>query len=248
MNLRASIVLALVVPWIFGSCAFTFPASSSAEVKRVEVARTQKDQGSDKAEEIPTVPVIVFADKLHTGLILQLDWLKENGYVPPPGIGSKPWVAFSWGDETAYVQKEWLGIGQLNHALFQRSRSVMEIIPFDYNVPSICHHQRLYLGHAHDSDGAKLAAFLNACAIRDENGVPETLGESSWGGGRMIRSPHSYYFPRICNVWTVEALKSAGFSMLTPTGLSADGVIRQVTKRKNGFQKIWDPDWQMEEE
>lgn len=245
MNLRASIVLALGVPWTFGSCAFTFPASSSAEVKRVEVARSVEKK--DVAPEIPTVPVIVFADNLHTGLILQLDWLKEHGYVPPPDIGSKPWVAFSWGDETAYVQHEWLSMGQMARALFWPSRSVMEIIPFDYNVPSICQKQRLYLGHAHDSDGARLAAFLNACAIRDENGVPETIGESSWGGGRMIRSPHNYYFPRICNVWTVEALKAAGFSMLTPTGLSADGVIRQVTRRNNGFQQIWDPEWRMEE-
>ncbi len=247
MKIRASALLALGVPLLAGSCAFDFPASAEVEVKRVEVAKARKTAARENAEAIPTVPVILFADKLHTGLILKLDWLQKHGYVPPRETRRQEWAAFSWGDETAYVQHEWLSIGQIFEALAKPSPSVMEIITFDYNVPSVCHHQRLYLSHVHDEDGGPLAAFLNSCAIRDEDGVPQTLGPSSWGEGRLIRSPHTYYFPRICNVWTVEALKSAGFRMWSISGLSADGVVRQATRPHNGFQKIWDSEWQMGE-
>lgn len=235
---RASAILALVAPLILGSCALHFPKDDG--VRRVEVARTS----ANRTAELPTVPVVLFADKLHTGLILDLEWLCRHGYVPPADAMRSRWAAFSWGDETAYVQKEWLSPGQVVHALFQPSASVMEIITFDYNIPDICHHQRLYQGFARESDGAGLAAFLNSCSVRDADGLPETIGPASWGKGRMIRSPHSYYFPRICNVWTVEALNAAGFRMHAVTGLSADGVIRQARKRRNGFQQIWDPVWQ----
>lgn len=241
MNLRASALIALGVPFLLGSCALDFPASAAADVRRVEVA--QKRAAAPPA--VPTMPVILFGDELHTGLILRLDWLQEHGYVRPRETRDQEWAAFSWGDETAYVQEEWLGLDQVFHALFQPSSSVMEIITFDYNVPSVCHHQRLYLAHVHEEDGAPLAAFLNACAVRDAEGVPETIGPASWGEGRLIRSPYKYYFPRICNIWTVEALKAAGFRMWTPFSLSADAVIRQATAPGNGFQQIWDPEWQM---
>ncbi|WP_353566365.1 DUF2459 domain-containing protein [Haloferula sargassicola] len=205
---------------------------------RAEVSRS--------VEEPRTVPVVVFADSLHTGLILDLKWLRQHGYVPPKEIGDLRWAAFSWGDETAYVQKEWLTPGQVIHALALPSNSVMEVIAFDYNIPNVCHHQRLYQGFTTESAGDELAAYLNFSTVRDAAGVPDTLGPSSWGGGQMVRSPHSYYFPRICNVWTVEALNAAGFRFHRWTGLSADGVVRQATSKRNGFAQIWDPQWQME--
>ncbi len=243
MKHRAALaILSLAVPLLTGSCALRFPAADAVEVRRSEVARSATPEPS-----VATVPVVLFSDELHTGLILDLKWLQRHGYVPPRESKRFQWAAFSWGDETAYVQKEWLGIGQVGHALFQPSKSVMEIITFDYNIPNVCHHQRLYLSFMHEEDGAPLAAYLNACAVRGDDGIPETIGPSSWGDGRLIRSPHAYFFPRICNVWTVEALKSAGFDMSAATGLSADGVIRQARKKKNGFRKIWDPTWQIAE-
>jgi hypothetical protein len=236
MKLRASAILALVAPLLVGSCALHFP--DAGHVRRVEVASAPPER-----RELPTIPVVLFADELHTGLVLDLEWLQRHGYVPPRGPGRLKWAAFSWGDEMAYVQKEWLGVGQVFAALFQPSPAVMEIITFDYNIPNVCHHQRLYQSFVRESDGAPLAAFLNACSVRDDRGFPQTIGPSSWGEGLLIRSPHAYYLPRICNVWTVDALNAAGFRMNALTGLTAGGVVRQARQRRNGFQQIWDPVW-----
>ena len=222
------------------SCMIAFPKNR----ERVSVHRASV---SRQVDEPRTVPVVVFADKLHTGLILNLRWLRRNGYVPPAEVGDREWAAFSWGDETAYVQKEWLTPGQVIQALALPSHSVMEVIAFDFNIPNVCHHQRLYQGFTTESAGEELAAYLNFTTLRNDDGSPSTLGPSSWGGGRMVRSPHSYYFPRICNVWTVEALNAAGFRFHRITGLSADGVVRQAEASRNGFAQIWDPSWQMEE-
>ena len=81
-------------------------------------------------------------------------------------------------------------------------------------------------------------------AVQMSDGRPLTIAPSSWGEGRLIRCPenYSYYFPRICNVWTAQALQSCGFSIKTSSSLSANGLIREATSEENGFRKIWDPD------
>lgn len=231
--------LLLAAPLSFCSCALHFPQETKVTHQRVEVTA----HGAAE-EEAATVPVLLFADNLHTGLVLELEWLRRHGYVTPPEVGDHRYVAFSWGDQTAYVQERWLHPGQVIHALFLPSGAVMEIIPFDWNIPEVCHHQRLYQAYVPDSAGKGIADFLNHCAVRGPDGVPETVSRSSWGEGQLIRSPHAYYFPRICNIWTVDALRAMDFKFGGLRGLSADGVIRQAERPENGFAQIWDPAWQ----
>jgi|GEM_PF-1906630 len=247
MGARAGRLLALGMPLLAASCSLHFPDGKVGH-QRVEMTARSEAGAVARADEPATVPVLLFADELHTGLILDMPWLERHGYVPPEGLGGRRWVAFSWGDETAYVQERWLTPGQVVKALFLPSESVMEIIPFDWNVTEVCPTQRIYQGFVRDGAGRPLAAFLNRCAETDGDGRPRTIGPSSWGEGRLIRSPHAYYFPRICNIWTVDAMNAAGFRIGGWQGLSADGVIRQAGRPENGFQQIWDPAWQMEPE
>ena len=190
------------------------------------------------------VDVYLLSDNLHTGLVFDFAWLQENGYVKPAEIGNPKWVTMSWGEETAYVQKRWLNPFQVFRALCTPSPSVMEIIPIDWKVEDVCNHQRIYVAKAPRSSGRELAAFLNACGEKGTDGRPKTVAPSSWGEGRLIRCPdnYSYYFPRICNVWTAQALGKCGFTFNTATSLSASGLVRQATEEKNGFDKIWDGD------
>jgi hypothetical protein len=227
------------IPLLLGACSLDFPATAvvptSAAFSRPAPAR---DPSS-------TVPVVLFADKLHTGLVLDLQWLRRHGYVPPADTREAAWAAFSWGDQVAYLQREWLSLGQAAHAMLRPTPSVMEIIAFDDHIPNVCQHQRLYLAHVPEAAGTRIAAFLNACAVRGREGRPDTLGPASWGRGRLIRSPYAYFFPRICNLWTVGALRVLGFRLSGVLGLPADGVILQASRADNGFRKIWDPAWRV---
>lgn len=236
--------VAWAVPLVLASCALHFP-DRELHHGRLEVAAGTAT--TPLVDEPATEPVVLFADELHTGLIFELAWLEEHGYRVPPGLQRRRHVVFSWGDETAYVQKRWLNPAQVVHALFLPSTSVMEVISFDYHVPEVCPTQRLYQGFIRDSAGRAVADFLNSCTRMDGDGRPEVVADSTWGDGLMVRSPHAYYFPRICNVWTVDALNAAGFRFHGLTGLSADGIIRQAERPENGFRKIWDPAWIMPE-
>ncbi len=189
------------------------------------------------------VQVHLLADPLHTGLVFELRWLEECGYVKPPGIGNHRYVSMSWGDETAYVQERWLSPVQVFRALVLPTPSVMECIPFDWKVEEVCLHQRVYVAELPRSSGVPLARFLNAHAQLDEQGRPLTVAATSWGDGRLIRCPDelSYRFPRMCNRWTAEALASAGLPVDGTATLTAGDVIRQATSPGSGFRLIWDP-------
>ncbi len=220
---------------LLASCAMHLPEPETS--RRVET-RTVPVAAED------TVELHLLSDNLHTALVFDFAWLEESGYVKPPEIGRRKYVTMSWGEKTAYMQKRWLSPVQVLRALCTPSSSVMEIIPFDWKVEQVCHHQKVYVARVPRSEGRRLASFLNACAEKDREGRPVTVAPSSWGEGRLIQCPrnYSYYFPRICNVWTAQALDKCGFTINTATALSAGGLVKQAVDEKNGFRKIWNGD------
>jgi hypothetical protein len=224
---------------LFSSCALHLP-EPKAERSTVQVSSGIQPPVANAR----TVPVYLIADSLHTGLVFDQAWLEESGFVMPAHFGKHQWVTMSWGEETAYRQRHWLSPFQALRALGTPSASVMEIIPFDWYVEEVCNHQRVYVNEVPRSKGVALAAFLNGCAVKDDDGRPRVIDASSWGKGVIIRCPanYSYYFPRVCNVWTTQSLSKCGFTFNTSRALLANGVIRQAVSPKNGFRKVWDGD------
>ncbi len=221
---------------ILASCTMHLPEperlATKVETRTLPVAA---DEG---------VEIYLLSDNLHTALVFERAWLEQCGYVMPPEVRKTDHVTMSWGEKTAYTQKRWLSPLQVLKALCTPSDSVMEIIPIDWKVAEVCHHQSGYLAKVERSRGYALAAFLNGCADKGPDGKPITIAPSSWGGGRLIQCPdnYSYYFPRICNVWTAQALGQCGFEITTPGAVSASGLVRQATRTQNGFRKMWDGD------
>jgi hypothetical protein len=191
-----------------------------------------------------SVRIYLLADTLHTGLVFDLRWLVKHGYVKPVGIGDHEFVAMSWGDEVAYLQRRWLTPGQVFRAFFTPNSSVMECIPFDWKVEEVCPHQRVYVAEIPKSAGVALAGFLNAHTERRADGTPVTIAPSSWGEGFLIRCPEhvTYDISRTCNHWTAEALAAAGLWVDAGRVPTAAGLIRQATTGANGFRLIWDPE------
>ena len=231
--LRSLLLLPLA---LLASCTMHLPepAELSTRVK-TRTMPVASDEG---------VEIYLLSDNLHTALVFDGKWLVESGYNMPPEIGNPRWVTMSWGEKTAYTQKRWLSPVQVLRALCTPSDSVMEIIPIEWKVADVCHHQTGYVAKVERSQGRALAAFLNACADKGPDGKPVTIAASSWGDGRLIQCQenYSYYFPRICNVWTAQALGQCGFDVTTPGAVSASGLVRQATHEKNGFRKMWDGD------
>ena len=187
----------------------------------------------------PDVLVWLISDEFHTGMVFDYEWLVESGFIPPKGFGSPKFVTLSWGDRTAYMEKGLHSPGKFFAALFLPTPSVMELIPANWNVVEVCPHQRIWRKLVARERGRDLAAFLNDCSIQGTDKRPIVCGTSSWGGGVLLESRHIYFVPRVCNVWTVQAIESLGGEMNPWLAITANGLIRQAERSPNDFEKIW---------
>lgn len=187
----------------------------------------------------PDVLVWLISDELHTGMVFEYEWLLESGFVPPRDFGKPKFVTLSWGDRTAYMEKGLHSPAKIFAALFLPTPSVMELIPANWNVVEVCPHQRIWRKLVARERGVDLAAFLNDCSIQGADGRPIVCGTSSWGGGVLLESRHIYFVPRVCNVWTVQAIQALGGEMNPWLAITANGLIRQAEAEPNNFEKIW---------
>lgn len=222
------------------SCAIRLPEAPQQRVQvSMDAPATRVAAAPDADGRDPDVLVWMVADKLHTGMIFPYDWLLESGFVPPENFGTPRFVSMSWGDRAAYVQERWLNPAQVVHALFLPSPAVMELIPMNWDVVEVVPNQRIYRKLVPREQGVEVTAFLNHCSRTGADGKPVVLGPSSWGGGVLLESRHSYYFPRICNVWTAQAIEACGVELNALQAVSANGLIKQVETPSTGFEQIW---------
>lgn len=189
-------------------------------------------------ERTPEVQVWMIADKLHSGMVFPYPWLVESGFVPPRDFPDCEYVTLSWGDRQAYVNQRWLTAPEIVRAIFLPSPSVMECIPINWNVTEVSPNQHIWMKSIPRERGPYVAAFLNHCTTPDENEFPAVAGKSSWGDGVLLESPQVYYFPRICNVWTGQALQACGGWVNPLMAIHRDLLVMEA--ERNGFIEIWD--------
>lgn len=220
--------------FFFSSCAVRMPSPAAPPPVASERTIPKETVAQGK------VAVYLIADSLHTSLAVPYDWLLEHGYKAPRGMkfpqGPMRYVVMSWGDRVAYVQRRWLRPGEVFHALCMPSESVTEIIPISWKVEEVCFQQRIYRKEISRHQGRALASFLNGSNRMDESGSPRIIGASTWGQGYLLDCQYSYYFPRICNVWTGQSLEACGLTISMKSAISANGLIRQAEKQ--GFVLI----------
>ncbi|MFT4176063.1 MAG: DUF2459 domain-containing protein [Luteolibacter sp.] len=242
--MRGCLLFLLPATALLTSCGFFRLPDPSPEFRQAHfqrVAVSQRATASKKQPpKDPDVLIWLIADNLHTGLVFPYDWLLESGFIPPKNFGNPRFVTLSWGNRTAYVERGLDTIGEVLTALFTNSPAVMELIPVDYEVVDQCPHQRIYRKLVPREKGPELALFLNWCSAQDPEGRPIVCGTSSWGDGLLLESRHTYYLPRICNIWTMQAMESIGDRMRYIPSTLADGVIYQATRQKgNPYEQIW---------
>lgn len=232
----------LIAGTLLVSCGIRLPINTR-HAERVVVSINSKPadpKTSGKTAPDPDLLVWMIADKYHTGLVFSYAWLLESGYVPPKGFGSPQHVTMSWGNRNAYSEEGIDNTWKMMRVLFSPTPSVMEIIPSNWSVVEVCPHQRIWRKLVRRDTGPALAAFLNDCSRVDAAGRPIVIRKSSWGNGVQLDGRHSYFIPRVCNVWTAQAIECVGGKINPWFGLTADGLAKQIVKPPNDFEKIWD--------
>lgn len=240
-TLAPALALALAAA-VLPSCSLRLPVSGHPEppARVVNLSKQAKAGTREQPSKDPDVMVWMIADKYHTGLVFPYEWLLESGYVAPKDFGNPMYVTMSWGNRDAYSKAGIDSSWKMFRVLFTPTPSVMELIAFDWNVVDVCPHQRIWRKLVSRDSGPAVAAFLNGCAVRGPDGRPKVVCEASWGRGVQLEGSQSYFIPRVCNVWTAQAIECMGGDLNPWFGLTADGLARQIEAPPNRFEKIWD--------
>ena len=233
--MRSTLAAGVVAMALLGSCGIRLPVRP-ASVQRVKV---RLEPPPAKPAQDPDVLVWLIADTYHTGMVFPYEWLEESGFVPPANFGKPRYVTMSWGNRHAYSKEGIDNAWKIFRVIFTRTPSVMELIPAEWNVAEVCPQQRIWRKLVPRDRGPALAAFLNACSAKGADGKPRVIGESSWGKGVQLESPHRYFIPRVCNVWTVQTIECLGGEINLWLALTADGLAHEAVKPPNNFELIW---------
>jgi hypothetical protein len=240
MNSRIRVARALAVCLCvigLASCSLRLPVGS-APLARLTVSSPSAKPG-EVAPRDPHVMVWLVADHHHSGVVLPYDWLIDSGFVPPVDFPSARYVAMSWGNRDAYSAQGIDNPWKWFRVLFTPTPSVMEMIPIRWEVTEVLPGQRIWRRLTPRERGPQVAAFLNRCLEHDVQGRPVVVASSSWGGGVQFQSSHSYFIPRVCNVWTAQVIEAMGGRIRPWRAVTANGLIRQAERPPNDFEQIW---------
>lgn len=217
------------------SCSLRLPITNH-DIQRADVSFQSPNPDTEQA---PDLLIWLIADKYHTALVIPYDWLLESGFTPPADFGHPRYVVMSWGNRDAYSEAGFDHPWKVFRVLFTPTNSVMEFIPVNWDVAEVIPEQRIWRKLVRRDCGPKLAHFLNQCSRSDANGQPVIVCKSSWGDGVQLESRHHYFIPRVCNIWTVQALETLGCDFNAWTAITASGLIRQAEMPPNDFELIW---------
>lgn len=234
-----------VLRWDAVGCALTMTLCSSCGLRlpiqpdHSQPVETALHLPAQTPTRDPDLLIWLIADRYHTGLVIPYDWLVDSGFIPPAGFGNARYVVMSWGNQDAYSAAGFDHPWKVFRVLFTPTDSVMEFIPVNWDVAEVIPEQRIWRKRVLRADGPKLAHFLNQCSQLDASGRPFVVAKSSWGDGVQLESRHDYFIPRVCNVWTLQALETLGCDFNAWTAISASGLIRQAEMPPNDFELIW---------
>jgi len=234
-SLACILTAACLLPFVT-SCGLRLP------VGKQQVSRnfTVPERPTPKPEQPPHVLVWLISDSYHTGMVFPYPWLIESGFIPPENFpAGTAYVAMSWGNRDAYSEQGLDSPWKWTRVLFTPTPSVMEVIPINWDVAEVLPHQRIWRKLVERRHGPTLAAFLNGCTRKDENGRPIVVTRSSWGNGVQLECAHPYFIPRVCNVWTGQAIESLGGTVNPWRAITAGSLIRQSENPPNDFELIW---------
>lgn len=215
------------------SCGLRIPVKNATLCPHPP-AKVEKAEARD-----PDVELWLISGSYHTGIVFPYEWLYESGYIPPAGFGHPKYVTMSWGNRDAYSEVGMDNAWKWFRVLCTPTPSVTELIPFNGNVPETCPKQRIWRTLVPRSKGPEVAAFLNSNNKLGPDGRLIVVAKSSWGKGVQLEARHSYFIPRVCNVWTAQVIETTGGKMHPWLGLTAGGIIRQAEAPPNHYELVW---------
>jgi uncharacterized protein (TIGR02117 family) len=165
----------------------------------------------------------------HTGIALRADDWPDRTWQLLHDFPHAKYLEFGWGD-AAYYQAQEKTIGMTLAAVFWPTESVMEVIGLDTVSTQRSKDYEAVEVPLSDAGWHALVASITDSFSGDTVTPTGTVFTTVIGQSRFYRARGYFYFPRMCNRWTAERLKSASCPIQSWSVVTASRVMREARR------------------
>ena len=182
-----------------------------------------------KPDEHPISVYIVNHNDWHTGIVVRRQDIPSNLWPENNDFADFEYLEVGWGDRDYYQTPEptkWMTM----KAAFWPTQSVLHIVGF--SAPVERHYPEaeiIEIGLSHRGF-EQLCIFIQDRYARDASGQTIKLGPGLLENSRFYLARGKFYLLRSCNVWTAEALRSAGCPITPLYSITANNLMYQAIK------------------
>ncbi len=182
-----------------------------------------------KAAEPSKSVYVINHNDWHTGIIVRRQDIPNSLWPENNDFADFEYLEVGWGDRDYYQAMEptkWMAI----KAAFWPTQSVLHIVGFSTPVERNSSESEIVEIELSDRGFEQLLSFIQDSYARDELERAIRLGPGLLENSRFYLARGKFYLLRSCNVWTAEALRSAG-SPITPLySITANNFMYQASK------------------
>ena len=187
-----------------------------------------------EAEAAPKV-IYVVSHGWHTGIVIARADLPDDW----PGLqdfARSDYLEFGWGDAEYYPAEEgtvWLALT----ALFWPTPSVLHVAGITGSVTAFFPKSKLVRIRLLDSAFVRMQQFIRDTYWLGAEGRAIPVAAGLYGEGKFYRARGKFYFPKMCNYWTLSALREAGLPVIPLLAVTGGSVLSQVERHGELIQK-----------
>ena len=185
----------------------------------------------DDASKTRTIDVV--SHGWHLGLVLPVDRELLEACPPLDEFRGYDAVEIGWGDRGFYLNES-VGFGTAIAALGWPTPAVFHVVGMVSDTDVEFPESDILRVEVTEAGYRSLLAELG-----EEFAAEESIGIGRYGPSLFFEAKGSYYFPKTCNVWTLDRLRTAGIPTRPLLGLRATAALQQL--KSHGTTVRWQP-------
>jgi uncharacterized protein (TIGR02117 family) len=174
----------------------------------------------------PARPVWVAGNGFHAAFILRVEDVSPELRRRLRDRQAR-WVVIGWGDKQFFMAKPptvWMTV----QAVFWPTPSALHVMPLRRPPEQALAHSDIVRLVVPEQTVARLRLYLDSQFARDRNGANIPLGPGFSASSEFFLGSESFYFPKMCNMWTARGLRRAGIRVAPSIAITAGGLIWQL--------------------
>lgn len=171
--------------------------------------------------------IYVIRRNMHTGIALRADEWPDRNWALLADFPDARYLEFGWGD-AAYYQAREKTLGMTLAAVFWPTESVMEVVGLKtVSMQKAADYEAVEV-RLSEPGWRALTASIAGTFAGDTTMPTGTIFSTAAGQSRFYHARGRFYFPRMCNRWTAERLKSASCPIQSWSVVTASRIMREA--------------------